>query len=144
MQRDPRLVPLSHDHQHALALCVIIDRTLARDPAAQSLTEQALAIVQKFDTEIRAHFDIEEQVLFPSLAELPELRALIDQLLSEHQRLIALIDHLRSASDRATVQAFTSLLQAHVRKEERDLFEKAQRLLPQAELDRLGELLIRR
>jgi hypothetical protein len=62
MQRDKNLIPLSHQHQHALALCVRIDR-------AQPISEIQLAswreeVWRSFAREIKLHFSAEESVLF--------------------------------------------------------------------------------
>jgi iron-sulfur cluster repair protein YtfE (RIC family) len=89
MLRDPGLIPLSHDHQHALALCVLVDRALAGGASAAEELAQARRIVEAFDTELRDHFEFEERVLFPALAAVPEVREFLAQLEAEHQALAA-------------------------------------------------------
>ena len=39
MFRDPSLIPLSHQHQHGLALTVLIDRGLKADPSQEKAKE---------------------------------------------------------------------------------------------------------
>jgi len=69
MLRDRNLIPLSHQHQHALALCVQIDRSLQAGTAdVQALQAQ---IRTMFNLEIRGHFAAEEEALFPEPRPLP-------------------------------------------------------------------------
>ena len=50
-----------------------------------------------------------------------------------------MVDELRLASSRVMMLAFAGLLRRHVRKEESELFEQAQRLLSREQLDRVAE-----
>ena len=140
MQRDRNLIPLSHQHQHALALCVRLDRSLkggTRTP--EELDAWQAEIEQLFQNEIRYHFEAEEKVLFPAARRQGGLRILVDELLAEHVRLRALAQRATIRSlDAAGLQGFADALSAHIRKEERHLFEQCQALLPAAELERLG------
>jgi len=137
VQRDKNLVPLSHQHQHALALCVRIDRaTQARD--LDMLAWQA-EIQQLFVSEIHSHFDAEERELFPVALRFAELGRLVDELLTEHSLLrdyFAL--SVERSLDPAKLHDFAKKLSTHIRKEERELFEALQRLLSTEELARLG------
>src|SRR4051794_9184869 len=90
MLRDPGLIPLSRDHHHALALCVFTERALAADGSPTGVAAAARRIVQKFDSEIRGHFEFEEQVLFPAFHGIPSTGTLIAELLAEHRRMVAL------------------------------------------------------
>lgn len=135
MLRDPALIPLSHDHQHALALCVLVERALA---AGTDPDEQRLKIVQHFDREMHAHFAKEEQILFPSLLPFPELQNIIEALLSDHREIRQLVDSFRTQAAPAQLLSFVELLRRHVRREERELFESAQRLLSPSQIHELG------
>ena len=143
MLRDRNLIPLSHQHQHALALCVRLDRSLKSGAQAPAELETWQAeIEQLFHSEIRYHFEAEEKVLFPAARRQGGLRVLVDELLAEHVRLRALAQRatLRSL-DAAGLQQFAGMLSAHIRKEERQLFEQCQALLPAGEMERLGAAL---
>jgi hemerythrin-like domain-containing protein len=136
MRRDPSLIPLSHQHQHALALCVVVDRAFAGEAVETAAAAGAQRIVEHFEDEMQGHFGAEEQVLFPVLASLPELAELVPELMAEHQRLRAIVDELRGGpAPPGLVREFTSLLREHVRKEESRLFEAAQQLLSRERLD---------
>ena len=135
MLRDPSLIPLSHQHQHALALCVLIDR----DATSGNVEVQAQTIVDHFESEMRKHFEIEEQLFFPAVLAFASVRDLILELVDEHRRMEALVHVLRSGGNRSLIMEFTGLLRQHIRKEESVLFAEAQRLLPREKLDHLGQ-----
>src|ERR1700738_188191 len=85
MLRDKALVPLSRQHQHALALCVRIDRAQPKVDADLELWQAEMA--KHFQQEIKIHFAAEELVLFPAAKEFSELASLIEELSSEHMTL---------------------------------------------------------
>lgn len=136
MLRHPGLRPLSRQHHHALALCVLIRRELERPaPDLAMLSRRARA---QFANDIRAHFALEEQILFPAvIAELGPL-PLIDQLLAEHRRLEQLAAHIAAEESSGALAAFAELLRSHVRLEENELFENIQGRLAPETLARLG------
>ncbi len=87
MLRDKSLIPLSRQHQHALALCVRIDRA---SPISDSdLAAWQTEITQLFQSEIGIHFAAEELVLFPAAARINELAPLVGELLADHTDLRA-------------------------------------------------------
>ncbi len=140
MLRNQNLVPLSHQHQHALALCVRIERALQAGDVDLAAWQDEIR--QIFDQEIGVHFDAEEKHLFPAAQQFGELHALVRDLLGEHD---VLRKYFASAGanrmNRDELGAFAATLSAHVRKEERQLFERLQRLAEPEELSRLGAAL---
>jgi hemerythrin-like domain-containing protein len=138
MLRDAGLIPLSHDHHHALALCVMVERALSADPTGDTAAEQARRLVDQFDGEIRDHFEFEEQVLFPALEPFPALGPLVARLMLEHRTMRGYVDTLRARPDRGLVEEFVAALRRHVRTEERELFEEVQRVLTREQLDEIG------
>jgi hemerythrin-like domain-containing protein len=141
MQRDRVLIPLSHQHQHALALCVQIDRSLAAGAPANSIDVLARTLVEQFDSEMRSHFSKEEQVLFPAMSQFETTRELVTELVAEHRSMQTLRDTLKESPDKGAVAEFSAMLRLHVRKEEGVLFEEAQRLLTREQMDAIGKLL---
>ncbi len=133
MLRDKNLIPLSHQHHNGLALCVLIGRSLDHDPSPENLARLARRAVDRFDLELTNHFAIEEQVLFPAI-DLP----IVAELIAEHREVERLIACLRTQPDEVTLKSFTSLLRAHIRREENELFEEIQKRLPPETLERLG------
>jgi hemerythrin-like domain-containing protein len=137
MLRDKSLIPLSHQHQHALALCVRIDR--AQPIPATDLEIWQSEIEHSFEQEIRIHFSAEEQVLFPAASEFSELIPVVEDLIADH---IALRESFSQAKTKSmsteTLPAFAKYLCNHIRKEERQLFERLQQLMSPEKLSALG------
>jgi hemerythrin superfamily protein len=137
MLRDKSLIPLSHQHQRALALCVRIDRGQPI-PAADLQAWQA-EIEQHFEREIKVHFSAEEQVLFPAARKLSELIPLVDELVADHAALRESFSRAKTRSmSTETLPAFAKRLSDHIRKEERQLFERLQQLMSPEEMSALG------
>ena len=118
MKRHPALVPLSHDHQHALAW------------AARLRRHEANGFAEFYAFDLVRHFRQEEEAVFPLLAEVgvepPELtRALLD-----HQRI-------RARAPRPD-RELGDLIETHIRLEERFLFQTIERVVP---AERLAMLL---
>jgi hemerythrin-like domain-containing protein len=137
MLRNKSLVPLSRQHQHALALCVRIDRASPIEDARLDAWQDE--ITQHFQQEIRVHFAAEEDRLFPGARKFAELIPLVEELMVEHATLrkeFAQAEvHALSAKN---LLAFSNSLSSHIRKEERQLFERMQELLQPEELGALG------
>lgn len=112
MKRHPALVPLSHQHQHALALCVRLRR-------GQATAED---VRQAFREEIAAHFRAEEGILFPAARAHGVELELVEELLAEHR----LMEGQLATLDAGGLADFAELLDGHIRKEERRLFESLQ------------------
>jgi len=139
MLRDKNLVPLSHQHQHALALCVRIGKAFADTGATPDVHPWEQEIVKLFEEEISFHFNAEEALLFPAADEYEELRDLVDSLRIEHTLIRRNIERARARKFTVTdLQVFTATLSEHIRKEERILFEQMQHLLSPDKLDNLG------
>lgn len=141
MWRDPALHPLSHQHQHGLALCVLIDRGLKADPSEAKARELQSMVAAAWENELRAHFAVEEETLFPAVRERVEGAALIDELIGEHRELEARVNRVGDASaaeltDR--LKELGDLLASHIRTEERRLFEEVQAALSTQEIAELG------
>jgi len=137
MLRDKNLIPLSHQHQHALALCVRIDR--ASPIPAGDLEAWQTEIRQQFLPEITLHFAAEESQIFPAARRFPELIPLIEDLCRDHALLREDFSRAQAGSiSSEQLHDFAQRLSAHIRKEERQLFEQIQQLLGPHELAALG------
>ncbi len=142
MLRDKNLIPLSHQHQHALALCVRIDR--ASPIADVDVSPWQDEIAQQFQLEIAIHFAAEEDVLFPVARGFEELVPLVNQLLADHADLRAKFSVATSGKmSGSDLQALAQGLSLHIRKEERQLFERLQQLLSAAQMSEMGTRLER-
>jgi hemerythrin-like domain-containing protein len=135
MLRDKSLIPLSRQHQHALALCVRIER--ASPIAEADLPKWRAEISQHFEQEIRIHFAAEESVVFPAARGFAELVPLVEELIAEHVRLWEWFARAENLSG-ADLVLFVRDLSEHIRKEERQLFERMQGLMSGEALAGLG------
>jgi hemerythrin-like domain-containing protein len=137
MLRDRSLIPLSHQHQHALALCVRIDRA---QPIQEADLEAWLSEIEReFEPEIKIHFSAEENVLFPLARQFPELIPLVEELIAEHGTLRKSFAEARERRvSPNNLPVFAKYLSSHIRKEERQLFERLQQLMSPPDLELLG------
>jgi len=139
MLRDRNLVPLSHQHQHVLALCVRIGRDFASVHDTPHVHAWEEAIVRLYDEEMAHHFRAEEKHIFPAASEHEELQQLVDELMIEHTLIRKNVERARARQFTVTdLQVFTAMLSQHIRKEERHLFETMQQLLTSDELSSIG------
>jgi hemerythrin-like domain-containing protein len=138
MLRDRNLIPLSHQHRRALLLCVRIDRA---SPIGESdLAAWQAEIARHFQSEMRTHFAAEEQVLFPAARQFPALVPLVEELLLDHFMLRESFAKSEAQTmSTANVSAFGQQMSAHIRKEERQLFQRIQELMSQEKLTLLGQ-----
>ncbi|MDX9707194.1 MAG: hemerythrin domain-containing protein [Azospira sp.] len=123
MKRHTALLKLSREHYGALKL--------ARDGKIAALSGDLTAVAalaarvgEEFAGELEPHFREEETGLLPFLAAVGEA-SLVTRTLAEHGELRALGAALQQP-DAATLHRFSALLAAHIRFEERTLFEAAQ------------------
>jgi len=142
MLRDPSLIPLSRQHQHALALCVRLERALRADSVDLGVWQQE--VQRHYANEVQFHFAAEEKVLFPAARRFPELAELVEELSGEHQHLREyFVRAERGTMNQVELLTFARLLSGHIRKEERRLFEAMQKRMRREELESLGVELAR-
>ena len=134
MLRDRSLIPLSQQHHNGLSLCVLTERSLREDSSVANVAKLARKAIDRYELELANHFEIEETILFPTVAN----HSLIPGLISEHRQLEALVGRLQEEPTAALLLEFTALLRTHIRREENELFEHIQRMLPREQLDSLG------
>ena len=135
MLRAKSLIPLSRQHQHALALCVRVER--ASPIVELDLPTWRSEIALLFEQEIRIHFAAEELVVFPAARGFAELVPLVEELIAEHARLKEWFARAESLSS-ADMVLFVRGLSEHIRKEERQLLEGMQELMSGDKLAALG------
>jgi iron-sulfur cluster repair protein YtfE (RIC family) len=140
MLRDASLIALSHQHQHALALCVRIGKNFAEVHDTPDVHRWESEIVRLFDDEIKYHFEAEQKFVFLEADKFEELQQLVDELRIEHTLIRRNVERARAQQFTVTdLQVFTATLSEHIRKEERQLFEAMQRLLAPEALTRVGQ-----
>jgi hemerythrin-like domain-containing protein len=138
-ERHDSLIPLSHDHHHALAQA----RRLEVAASMTEVSERRRAaddFVNFYLGRLVRHFREEEELFFAPLVDNDEAGDKVMQAVAEHLRLHVLARTLRrqlvdGEADPETLSTLSTLLTNHVRWEERNLLPLVERLLSQEELN---------
>jgi hemerythrin len=125
MKRSPALRALSSEHHAGLVLA----RRALQAVTPEAVTQAWHELVTRFETELEPHFREEESWLLLALERLGESER-VRRTLDEHSRLRALV--YERAHDAEGLRLFAELLKAHIRFEERELFELAEVLFKQS------------
>ncbi len=135
MKRVSELHGLSVDHHHGLVL--------ARKAKQASNSEDKLLVsavweeVEKmFSSNLEPHFQIEETLIMPNLKQKGN-ENLFRRFYDDHERLRKFIKPGSKKTAKA-LQSFGEILEKHIRFEERELFEVAQKYLSQETLNSIA------
>ena len=137
-RRNDALIPLTHDHHHALAQA----RRLRDIPEHSDVTERRNLTNDflnfYFGRAIR-HFHEEEELFFAPLIDEPRAQELVVRAVSDHLRLHALVRAMKrqlsdGEADPDTLARISQLLTEHVRFEEQQLFPLIEELVPEDDL----------
>ncbi len=148
MKRHASLAPLSRDHHHGLVLAERLILGRSTNPNADwptERTEQVARLITFFESDLRPHFDAEEAYVFPAAArEMENGGRETAALVADHDAMRAMVrgfeaDAVSQLDDRLPAFGFT--LRAHIRREERDLFERMQVACTPATLATIGSAL---
>lgn len=144
IKRDKSLVTLSHDHHHGLLLAQLIKKG-APDykDLPKTISDKVEYTISFYKNELVKHFTNEEEILYPAVKnKSDEIDELFEEIISEHKRIKQLVVQLESSENKDDIlNELGVLLELHIRKEERILFEKIQSLLSDNELKQLGKKL---
>ncbi len=147
IQRHEALRPLSRDHHIALQLARGLQKDASPLLRAELPREKGALVAHiqhVFREELAAHFDVEDRVLAPAVAgKAPDLDRLMSEIESEHAELQAFVASLSDpALDETAIDAvldrFGHMLERHVRREEREYYQRVQEVLDDASLRELG------
>lgn len=128
IKRHEALIPLSRDHHFGLLLSWKINQGLK----FQIPKERIANYLEWFwKSHLKQHFFEEEQFIFPILGENHEM---VKRALREHQLLENLIQNKESFAE------FTSLINEHIRFEERELFNEIQKIATKDQLENISKI----
>lgn len=139
MKRHEALQPLSRFHRSVLFLALVAK---PNGPAVKGYptdhegkVDFALSF---YHHKLVPHFTHEETQLYPAVQDQdPQIAQLVQELLAERRQLKALFAELAQERPVATLNEIGLLLEKHVRKEERQLFQKIQDVVDEEALRRL-------
>ena len=122
LKRHQALVSFSRDHHNGLLLVWKI-----REGEKQNVDPKRVAdyVLFAFKEELEPHFNDEEKWLFP---ELPANNPGRLKAEADHQFIRQLVEDLRTMPDMTLLTRFADALEAHIRFEERELFNEIQQI----------------
>ncbi|HZJ50819.1 MAG TPA: hemerythrin domain-containing protein [Actinomycetota bacterium] len=140
--RHDSLVPLTHDHHHALAQA----RRLKESALTNDESDRRRAtddFINFYLGSLLRHFREEEELFFAPLVDEEDAHDLVMRALAEHLRVHARVRLLKrdlavGKAEPTQLAELSKLLTAHVRVEERDVFPLVERLLSEDELTDLA------
>lgn len=137
--------PLSRQHHEGLILAQIIKKGAPAYKGLPHTTEELRKhVASKFENELTPHFYIEEEILFDFLRQkkdLPqEISSMIHEIVEEHHKIGELVEEIETSDNPIpAMDDLGHLLESHIRKEERQLFQLIQDYLGEAEMKELKE-----
>lgn len=120
IKRHEALQPLSREHHQGLLLAMKVGKGLKKGIAPNRIKKYVDWFYQHY---LSAHFEAEEKYAFPLLGN---DHPLVQQAIDEHRRMQAFVKETMHAIDEEKILVFRKLLEAHIRLEERQLFNEIQ------------------
>jgi iron-sulfur cluster repair protein YtfE (RIC family) len=140
MKRHKALQSLSQEHHQGLLLAQLIKKGNPKYKGLPSTAEgKKPYTINNFEQNLIPHFKKEEELLFPlSKKKNPDIEKLVKELVEQHREIYVLIDKLKlSLESENELDELGKLLETHIRKEERELFQMIQEVLSEDEFEKL-------
>lgn len=139
MKRHTHLQPLSRQHHNGLLMALLLKKGIAKQA---SLEEMNQFIALNWEEDLKQHFEAEENILLPALAGSSFSLDLLARFHQEHQSIRDLVEKARNnSSSQADIVDFHSILESHIRFEEKEFFPQAEALLNDEQLEGIGNAL---
>lgn len=132
IKRHQALQPFSRQHHFGLLFSWKLRKGLSKNIEMERLMAFSKWF---FENEIQPHFEDEEKFLFPLLAEGNEL---VDRAMREHRRIRRLFTD--ESDPERSLHRLEEELDAHIRFEERVLFNEIQKVATPEQLDKIDEI----
>ncbi len=126
------IAPLSREHHDGLLLCWKIRFGIKNELDVARIGGYVL---YSWETHLEAHFLDEEKYLFPLL---PGDNPKLVRAIREHGNISSQVDNIRSQPTYKALSTFADELEAHIRFEERDLFNIIEQLADKTHLEKAG------
>lgn len=140
LKRHKALQPLSRDHHQGLVLAQILKKGAPQYKGMPSTIEgKKEYTVLFYSSDLIRHFKDEEEILFPIVKGRNSMvDNLINEIIDEHRKIENLISEIQNTDDfEKILNEFGILLEKHIRKEERELFNVIEKLLSENELSEI-------
>ena len=140
-KRHASLIPLTHDHHHALAQARRLRMAVSGDGA--DLPARATEFFRFFHDETVEHFREEEELVFPLGIGDERSQPLLARVMLEHLQLHARVSSLGQQIDegeisREDASQLADALEAHIRFEEGEVFPLLEQIVPHERLDAIA------
>ena len=132
IKRHKALQPLSRQHHFGLLFSWKLRKGFSKNIETERLSEYAKWF---FQNEIKPHFRDEEKYVFPILEEGNEL---VERALKEHRRIERLFKDSKDPDK--SLSLLEEELDAHIRFEERILFNEIQNVATEEQLQKIEEI----
>lgn len=132
IKRHEALQPLSRQHHFGLLFSWKIRKGFAKEISIDRMKAYADWF---FEKEIRPHFKLEEEFVFPVLGQDDPL---IERALEEHKEIKELFEDTKNPSNSLII--LEEKLTDHIRFEERTLFNKIQEAATKSEMEKIDEI----
>lgn len=142
MKRHQGLVPLSQEHKQGLLLAQVMKKDAPPYRGMPTdVTGKKDLLKNSFNDNLKPHFKKEEEVLFPEIKGIDDkVDQLVEELIEDHQKIANLTDEILTMEHpKDKMDELGHLLEKHIRKEERELFERLQEILEEEQLSSFKE-----
>lgn len=132
MKRHKSLIPLSQDHHNGLMLAQLIKKDSPEYKGLPRDIDGKIGyVVSSWQNELKYHFENEEKILFPKIVgKNPGIDDLLKEIINEHDQIEKMIFELEGSKNKISdLNKLGILLEKHIRKEERQLFQLIQKHL---------------
>ncbi len=144
MKRHESLIPLSRQHHDALILAQLIKKDAPEYKGLPTdLNGKRIYTLEMFRDHLVPHFEAEELILIPFiLGADKEIDELSQKIIDQHKMVADYVEKIRTENNvKDNMDKLGNLLSEHVRLEERKLFQKIQKKLPEEKLSKLADQL---
>ena len=129
---------LKQDHQRVRDIFSQLGSTSRQDKRNRQ------DLFQELKRELVAHGHAEEKAFYPKLADKPPTHDIVEDGINEHHQIEQMIGRIETMSVeteewRTAVGDLEKMVEHHVREEEDDMFARARSLLPEDQLDPIGD-----
>lgn len=139
MKRHQHLQPLSRQHHNGLLAALLLNKGIKKSAGLQVMADFILGF---WEHDLKAHFEKEETILLPALKGTAFEETLTRRLLNEHAALRSYIYSLQNNFTAVEVISdFATLLEVHIRFEERIYFPATEIALSEEQLSAIGAAL---
>ncbi|WP_026452358.1 hemerythrin domain-containing protein [Aequorivita capsosiphonis] len=132
IKRHEALKPLSRQHHFGLLFSWKLRKGFGKNIEIERIQKYAKWF---YEHEIKPHFKDEEKYLFPIMEEGNEL---VERALKEHRRIKRLFHDTKDPEK--SLHRLEEELDAHIRFEERVLFNEIQKVATEAQLEKIEEI----